>query len=102
RLDEDEDELDWLADRPIEELVERICHDLGVTYDPALWAGSETAGDEEDVSLPLAGRVARGCGSGGGVSAEPDRLGAMAGDEFSNAEPALLPASGRGFEGRPP
>lgn len=69
RLDE-ADEAD-LMDRPIGEVVARICADLGVAYDPDLWADEDWA-DEVAAAAVLPGAAAEDW-------APADGLGAAAG-----------------------
>ena len=40
------------ADRPLAEIVERICRDLGVAYDPCLWAEEEEAREGDATPSP--------------------------------------------------
>lgn len=75
---EDDAEDDDFENLPIGELVQRICHDLGVAFDPALWADEDWALDgwseHGEPSDPFAGppgwpaAPAKTAASGGGTT----------------------------------
>jgi hypothetical protein len=54
RLETDYDDADF-AERPIGELVQRICKDLGVTADPSLWQDDDRAIEEAQAATPSGG-----------------------------------------------
>jgi hypothetical protein len=73
-----EDEADWDCDRPIGEMVARICRDLGVAFDADAWVDEDEAGeddadedDAEDVEAAFAVTLDRGgVGSLAGAAAD--------------------------------
>jgi hypothetical protein len=51
RLEDPDDEADF-ADRPVGELVARICHDLELTPDWSLWEAEDWAIEEAEAKMP--------------------------------------------------
>jgi hypothetical protein len=83
RLETDYDDADF-ADRPIGELVARICRDLGVTPDWSLW---------QDEDWAIEARSTESAVPGGREPAQPERNASGAGSAFSGdgAKPWVVP-----------
>jgi hypothetical protein len=87
RLEDDYDEADF-ADRPIGELVQRICKDLGLTANPSLWQDDDWAVEEANLLSP-----AKREGEGRERAAQTSAT-ATPGPAMTHPEQALAPPSG--------